>query len=163
MKVIVINGSNSTGKDKFARLFSEHYFGKVSNISSVDHIKNAAKEYFGWDGKKSDDSRKFLSDLKNLCREYNNGPFQYVVDKIKEKNCDVNFVHCREPEEIQKFKEYYKDDFISIILKKDDRYVADNDADKNVSNYNYDFEIDNNSDIDNLEKQVINFISKCFV
>lgn len=159
MKVILINGSNRTGKDKFVKIFSRLSGRKVFEISTVDHIKKIAKK-LGWDGVKDDKGRLFLVNLKKACVEYDNGPFNLVIKKIKKKQADVSFVHCREPEEINKFKEHYGDDLITVLMIKDDREVANNDSDRNVKNYEYDYYIDNNGTVEDLEKNVAEFVEK---
>ena len=171
MLVIVINGSNRSGKDRFADYFINHYKYSSINISTIDDVKNIAKKYFDWDGKKNEKSRWFLANMKKLWTEYNNGPFLKTIKKIEkyynklmdeDKKYFVAFIHCREPEEIQKFKDKYKENCITILLKRElrtDNYkIAENHADLNVDNYNYDFIIDNNGDKKKLELESIKFI-----
>ena len=101
--VIVINGSGGVGKDTLCELAAEHY--KVKNVSSITPIKEIAA-LCGWDGKKDDKSRKFLSDLKRLCVEYNDYPTVWAREQYEDfkTGCEeIMFVHIREPEEIAKF------------------------------------------------------------
>jgi hypothetical protein len=150
MKVIVINGSNQTGKDKFVSFIKEYHSDTVYNISTVDKVKKICKKHCGWNGKKTDDARKFLSEFKRIWTEFNNGPFNDVCGKIQKKYLenDMNdvvlfFIHCREPKEIQKFKDYYKEDFISVLIRKEGApSIANNDSDMNVGNYEYDYTYD---------------------
>ena len=60
-QVIIINGTGGSGKDTFVRFCSE--FAKVTNISSVDKVKEAAKILVGWNGEKHEKARKLLDDL----------------------------------------------------------------------------------------------------
>ena len=60
-QIIVINGTGGCGKTTFVELTQK--YGKVINFSSVDKVKEVAK-LIGWDGKKTEKDRKFLSDLK---------------------------------------------------------------------------------------------------
>jgi dephospho-CoA kinase len=167
VKVIIINGSNQSGKDNFANFFKKYYKYKSVNWSTIDKVKKISKRNFGWDGKKTDDARLFLSEIKRVWSEFNNGPFEDMVQKISKYNSNlpksdrqniVYFVHCREPHEIQKFVNKYGKKCLTVLLKRDDREVANNDSDKNVGNYEYDFFIDNNGDKKELEKQVKEFI-----
>lgn len=167
MMIIILNGSNSTGKDNFANFFIKHYEFKATNMSTIDRIKEIAIKYFGWNGRKTDEARRFLAEMKRIWAEYNNGPFLYMTKKIKEHYSKLNkkdkknfiyFIHCREPEEIQKFKDKYKDKCLTILLKRDDRVVANNDADKNVANYNYDRIIINDGSKINLELDAVKFV-----
>ena len=72
-KIFIINGSGGVGKDTFVELVSE--FASIMNFSSVDKVKDIAKE-IGWNGTKTEKDRKFLSDLKILTAEYCDMPFQ---------------------------------------------------------------------------------------
>ncbi len=167
MRVIIINGSNQSGKDQFANFFKKHYDYKSVNWSTIDKVKKILKRNFGWNGKKTDESRRFMSEVKRVWSDFNNGPFEDMVNKISKYNANlpkgerqniVYFIHCREPHEIQKFVDKYGKKCLTVLLKKDDREVANNDSDKNVANYEYDFYIDNNGDKKELEKQVLEFI-----
>ena len=169
MKVVIVNGAASTGKTNFAGFFKKHYKYKCINWSTIDKIKKLSKRHFNWDGKKTDEARKFLSEIKRIWGEYNNGPFNDIVKKIsdhyskldkKDKKNFIYFIDCREPYEIQKFVDKYKKNCITILLKREDREVPDNLADKNVANFNYDYIIDNNGIKKDLEKEAIKFIEK---
>lgn len=169
MKVIVVNGSARTGKDNFVNYFKKHYDFKCFNWSTIDKVKKVSKRNFGWNGKKTEDARLFLSEIKMVWSEFNNGPFEDVVNKISksyeklEKNDKENvvyFIHCREPQEIQKFVDKYKDKCITILLKRCDRDVPNNDSDKNVSNFNYNYLIENSGNKKDLEKEALNFLKK---
>ena len=64
--IVIINGSPRAGKDTVCEITKEilgsHY---CYSLSSVDEIKKIAL-IGGWDGEKNPQSRKFLSDLKDL-------------------------------------------------------------------------------------------------
>ena len=77
-----------------------------------------------------------------------------------EKDNIIYFIHCREPHEIQKFVDKYKDKCITILLERNDRDVPNNTSDKNVANFNYDYIINNNGNKKDLEKEAINFLEK---
>lgn len=169
MKVVIVNGSASTGKDNFVNFFKKNYEHKCINWSTIDKVKKVAKSNFGWDGKKTDEARLFLSEIKRVWSDYNDGPFQHMVNKIskhfdkldkKDKKNMIYFIHCREPKEIQKFVDYYSSDCITILLKREDREVPNNDSDKNVANFNYDYTIDNEGDKKELKKKSIDFIKE---
>ena len=69
--VVIINGAGESGKGtfvKFCRDILLPYRIFVNNISSIDQVKEVAAG-LGWDGKKDDEGRKFLSDLKDLSTE----------------------------------------------------------------------------------------------
>lgn len=166
MKVIIINGSARSGKDKFVKFFADNYEHKCFNWSTIDDVKRISKKHFGWNGRKNNKSRLFLSEMKRIWAEFNDGPFRNMVNKISDhynKSGDENniyFIHVREPEEIKKFVEEYKENCITILLKRDDRKVPNNNSDKNVNNFDYDYIINNNGVEKDLEIESLNFLEK---
>jgi hypothetical protein len=173
MLIILINGSNNSGKDQFVEYFMKNYEHKTVNMSTIDKIKEISKKHFNWNGIKTEESRKFLSDMKKLWSEFNNGPFLYMIKKIekyysklnkKDKKKVVFFIHCREPEEIQKIKEHYNQSCLTILLKRNNRpenkQVSQNQSDMGVDNYSYDKIICNDGDKSNLELESIKFIQE---
>lgn len=173
MQIIIINGSNNSGKDAFANFFIKHYENKCLNISTIDKVKDLSKKYFGWDGKKTEEARKFLSEMKRIWSEFNNGPFLDMVEQIKEnqskldkkdKNGMIYFIHCREPKEIQKFKDEYGDKCLTLLLKREVRNekkaIANNDSDMNVENYEYDKVVHNNGNKMDLELEAVKFVEE---
>lgn len=164
--VVIVNGTGGSGKDTFVKYCSDYLdsFNINSvNLSTVDKIYKVA-EILGWDGEKDNKSRKFLSDLKDIWSEYNDGPFNYILNKVNEideitYNFFVVFVHSREPYEIEEFKNYYKDLCTTVLIRRNGIYVDSNHADSNVENYNYDLYIENNS-LDQLKESAIQFCNK---
>lgn len=165
MKVIIINGTGGSGKDLFVEFFQKNYKYKCLNLSTVDDVKEIAENYLGWDGIKNDKSRKFLSELKRIWKEYNNGPFNGIINKITEfenytKNKkNIFFVHSREPKEIQEFVDKFGDKCITLLVKRNVE-IPNNDSDMNVEKFNYDYIIENNDTIKELELKAIDFIKK---
>ncbi len=155
-KVIIINGTARSGKDTVVEIFTKLQNKIVFNKSTVEIPKEIATS-IGWDGTKDDKSRKFLSDLKDLITEYNDGIFKSLINFVNLQNqYSVIFIHCREPKEIAKFKEYFGDQCVTLLVDAQKRlkHIPDNHADKNVYNYKYDLVIDNNSTIENLHEEV---------
>lgn len=168
MKIVILNGSARSGKDQFANFISKEY-EKCVNWSTIDKVKKVAEKNFNWDGKKTNEARKFLSEIKRIWSEYNNGPFEDIVNKIdkhnnkldkKDKKEFIYFIHCREPHEIQKFVDKYNKDCTTVLLKRYDREVPDNDSDRNVDNFNYDYIIENNGDKKDLKNKSIQFLKE---
>lgn len=143
--VIVINGAGGVGKDTLCSFAAEEY--RVRNVSSVDPIKEIAR-LGGWDGDKSDKSRKLLSDLKMLFTQYNDLCLKYILEQYREflaGDEQVMFVHIREPEEIARFVACAPNR-IKTLLVTDSRKAArvyQNASDDNVDRYRYDFTYDN--------------------
>ena len=159
--IIVINGYGGSGKDTFVELVSK--YNKVYNFSSVDKVKEIAK-LIGWNGKKDEKDRKFLSDLKKLTTDYNDMPFNSIKDAVNdfyESDKEIMFIHIREPKEIERVvKEFYAK---TLLIKRDDiDKITSNYSDASVENYNYDYVIENTT-LEKLEesaKEFYNLINK---
>ncbi len=157
--IFIINGSGGVGKDTFVTLVSETFGGSVMNFSSVDKVKAVAKS-IGWNGGKTEKDRKFLSDLKLLCTDYNNMPFNSMTEKVEEfaaSDSQMLFLHIREPEEIEKAKIAFN--ARTVLIKRDAvKHITSNMADGNVFNYQYDIVVDNDSDLEGFCKKAIQFV-----
>lgn len=159
-QVIIINGSGGVGKDTFIE-FCQKYT-KVMNISSVDKVKEAAKVLAGWNGEKDEKSRKLLADLKELGIWYNDAPFRYISERIKEfKESDDNiiFIHVREIEEIEKCKKEFGAKTL-LVTNKNVPEILSNTSDSNVKNYNYDYYIKNDGTLEDLENVAETFVKE---
>ena len=137
-------------------------FYTVINFSSVDKVKQIAKE-IGWNGKKTEKDRRFLSDLKILTSKYCDMPFQSMKEKFNEFQSNNDsvflFLHIREPEEIVRSVKTFNAKTI-LIRRNSVKHITSNMADENVFNYNYDFVIDNDGTIKELKDKAKEFIKK---
>jgi dephospho-CoA kinase len=148
--VIVLNGYPRSGKDEFVRIVSESY--ECYDHSTIDKVKFIASE-MGWDGNKTKESRKMLSELKKFYIKWFDGPFQDILKMINElkrySERKILFIHIREPEEIKRLQEYCKLDkslnFCTILVKRPglEETDNDNDSDNNINDFDYDYEIIN--------------------
>jgi hypothetical protein len=172
MKVVIINGKGGCGKDTFVVMCRDILGGdRIGNISTVDFVKKIATEC-GWDGTKIPENRKFLSDLKDLLTEWNNVPFNKVVEAVNihsilaaERgiyNNSVIFIHCREPKEIKKLVREL--DAITLLIRRDAAECVEqvNHADNEVLNYEYDYVIPNNGTLSELRARAEMFLRECF-
>ena len=154
---IVINGAGGVGKDTLCNMAKSEF--RIDNISSISPIKRIAK-MCGWNGKKDDKSRKFLSDLKLLCVEYNDYPTVWAYNKYKsflESEDDIMFVHIREPWEIEKFVKATEGVAKTLLVRGGSRSRAGaygNAADDMVENYTYDYYFVNDRPLDETELNV---------
>ena len=172
LKVYIINGVPMSGKSQFCDFCIEYlnkrgaYGISISTVSLVKAIASAV----GWDGIKSPEDRKFLSDLKKILTDWNDVPYKSTVDAImqdytKLRNFGVSedkilfFVHCREPEEIEKFVERLGAKTILVRREEVEELQQSNDSDEFVFNYEYDYTIDNSGDLDDLYSKAMNFIN----
>ncbi len=151
-KVIIINGKPQVGKDTFVNICHE-INNDVVQISTVDYVKEFAKENMDWDGIKTPKSRKMLSDLKDLLSEWNNSPILTVEKFIEENPGKIIFIHCREPENIEYFVNKYNAITLYIYRKSSEDVEQSNHADENVENYKYSCYINNSGTLkDMIEK-----------
>lgn len=157
-KVIIINGIARSGKDSFVELYTKYSPKSVINTSTVAKIKSIASD-MGWDGTKNDKSRKFLSDLKDLWTNFNDGIFKYLVSYCDDsKKDDIIFIHCREPNEIKKFKDYFKEKCTTLLIIRNNIPIPNNHADQEVFNYEYDMIVDNDGTLEEYENKIKNIV-----
>ena len=168
MKIVVINGAPRSGKDTFVGFCLDWLKEYGFAFSTVDYVKDIAREC-GWNGEKTPKDRKFLSDLKDLLAEWNDVPYQMLRREIakvrllaEQYNIDhdkfIIFIHCREPQEIQRFVEEY--DAITVLVRRFEveNLEQSNHADSEIFNYKYDIEVMNNSTLDELKNTAKTFL-----
>lgn len=177
VKVVVINGRPGCGKTTFEQMcqdvckpnsikdFQEGRIVQVAITSTVDFVKEIALDC-GWDGSKTLENRRFLSDLKDLLTHWGDVPYKKILEKVKQLDSWTRyngldwilFVDCREPSEIQKLKERLN--ATTVLIRRDsvEYDEVSNHADADVFYYDYDLTIFNNSDIIHLEDEARKFI-----
>lgn len=165
MKIFVVNGLPQAGKTTFERACAKHYSGEVKIVSTVDFVKYVAA-ICGWDGTKTPQNRKFLSDLKALLLEWNDVPWKKVVSELKifaeeersHKYETIVFIDSREPMEIARFSRELNAE--SILITRPDLHVEaqSNSSDANVFNYDYDYIISNDGTVAEWEEKAELFL-----
>lgn len=173
MKIVVINGVPRAGKDTFVEMCKEILGDDyVLNISTVDFVKYIAYKC-GWNGIKDGKNRKFLSDLKDLLTEWNDIPFKNVQKEIQIFQLELNeycgegglkrsvvFIHCREPQEIQKFKDKLNAHTVLVRREQVENEEQTNHADSDVFNFAYDSIIYNNGSLDDLRDAARRYLTE---
>lgn len=168
MKIVVINGQARVGKDTFVHFCSQLDKYNVYNISIIDAVKTAAVQ-FDWERTdKSENARRFLSELKDAWARFNDGPYQVVkwrIDLIKQSqnmrgglDNTVIFIHSREPDDIERFVNDYNATTV-LIRRAAVEGPHDNHADSEVFNWGYDWIIENN-DLDKLKESAELFMDE---
>ena len=159
-KVVVVNGYPNSGKTEFELFVAKHIPSTI--YSSIDPAKDYAKRYFGWNGEKTEEWRRFLSELKKflvdefdlIFNEINNRVNTFYISDSK-----IIMIDSREPKEIERFKKVFKG--ITLFVKNDRvGKITSNESDANVENYIYDYIIENNGTLEDLEQKAIEFIKK---
>ena len=79
VNVVIVNGFPRSGKDTFVNFCKEKLGAFGVSVSTVDFVKYLAAQS-GWDGSKTPENRKFLSDLKDLLTEWNDVPWKKVEE-----------------------------------------------------------------------------------
>ena len=137
----------------------------VKMVSTVDFVKEIAVKC-GWNGVKTPENRKFLSNLKDLLTEWDDIPYKKILEEVERLNnwASYNyhdwilFVDCREPAEIQKLKERLNATTVIVRRLGDEVTETSNHADANVFNYEYDYTVKNYGDISDLVVDCVNFL-----
>ena len=168
VQIVIVNGMPTVGKSQFVEYCLEKLGPWGREISTVDFVKDIAKQA-GWNGEKNLKNRKFLSDLKDLLTEWNDVPYKKIKEEYDNFNFELEqydvsnhkaflFVHCREPQEIQKFKDRLNAFTVLIRRESVESNKQSNHADSEVFNFNYDAVIDNNGDLRELKEKAIGFV-----
>ena len=149
---IIINGPGGSGKDTFVEYIQSIIRG-VESISTIDQVKAIAQTYLDWDGQKDEKGRMLLCDLKKIWINYNDGPFKACVRQIinlENKGKGMIFIHCRESQEIQKLKDRFPGECITLFIFRPGIVVPANVADQNACKFDYDYRISNNGTLNDL-------------
>lgn len=183
--IVIINGVGGSGKDTFVQIiknklktienpdpfknnkittvrFEKDKVSIVKNISTIDNVRMAAR-LLGCDIYEKDDKcRRFLHELKKLSSEYYDTPYQKCRQAIYGGEYKICFVHCREPEEIQRFVDEFGAiamfNIMTVLVRRPDIHTPDNPSDIGVENYKYDYVINNDGDYFSLDKKAVKFI-----
>lgn len=156
-RIFIINGPGGHGKDEFIRMVAEVYGEKnVHNISSVDQVKEAAR-ILGWEGGKSDDDRRLLIALKQASVRYDDGPTRYLEQRLMAIEEGIAFLHIREESEIEKI-EARVGGIMRIHIFRPDSDIPQNEIDTLTEEMEYDIEILNDGNLDDLREKARAFV-----
>ena len=162
--VIVINGAGGVGKDTLCDAAATSYITR--NISTITPIKEIAA-LCGWNGAKDNKSRKFLSDMKRLCADYNDFPTNWAkaqFDSFLSTDEEILFVHIREADEIAKFVSATEGVAKTLLIRGGERFSRrcgryGNTSDDDVENYSYDYYFNNDTTLEDSKKRFIEFLA----
>jgi len=172
LKVLAINGAPGSGKTTFENMIKARMGAYYCSRSTIDFVKEIATKC-GWDGTKTLENRKFLSDLKDLLTSYNDGPMRDIRRCLENFEEDLRFHHVedqphifcsdvREPAGLQRFKDEYNAITILIRRAAAEEVETSNHADAEVLNFDYDYIINNNGTLDTLQKIAYDFVDLIF-
>lgn len=159
-KVLIINGMGGAGKDTFVNFLKE--FIPTLHISIVDNVKQLAKS-LGWNEKKDERGRKFLSDLKLAIDNYDNGNYKYITNIVKkfynnqlDKPYELLCIDMREGNQIDMAKKDFAASTVFVDRKVP--FISSNIADAGVYEYEYDYYINNNGSLIDLRETAFKFV-----
>lgn len=160
-KLILINGYARSGKDTFTS-FIRNTIENIDIVSSIDPIKSYVSNLISIEESlnKNDKLRIFLSEVKDSWIKFNDGPFKYITsiyDNIKQHKHLIT--HIREIPEIIKLKNKYNDNCITLFIErnKTSEPLELKNKWKTVSDFKYDYYINNNSTLNNLKNECAKF------
>ena len=153
-KVFITNGSAGNGKDTFAEFLSKYI--SVFKYSSIDLVKEMFETVGISKDDKTEKKRKLWSDCKDMLTQYDDIPFKDMTSIVADfKNnkieTEVLLIDIREPEEILRAVKTFEAEAI-LIDNPNVKKIKSNHADANVNNYDYDYIIENDGTLDQLDK-----------
>lgn len=171
IQIIAVNGTAGCGKTTFEDFCLEELGVYGDRTSTIDFVKDLAHQC-GWNGEKTPESRKFLSDFKDFLSDCYLGdvPMQKVKEycdsiEFQLEQFDMQnhivyvFVDVREPKNLQKMK----DEFGAITLLIHRTGANDvqqiNHADLEVNNFYYDYILRNDSTLSEWKEKAHLFIN----
>ena len=171
MKVIMICGKARSGKDTLADFIINHLENKKPcKVQIGQYIKYYAMKYFGWDGEEETKPRDLLIHLgTDIIR--NKIDQNFHINRLVQDLEVLSYFYdtfivsdVRFPVEIEKVKEKY-DEVITIKISRDSEEL--NQSQKNnitetaLDNYtDYDYVIDNNGTLEELEQKAVDIIKE---
>lgn len=159
-KIFITNGSGTNGKDTFARMVGKYI--PTYKYSSINLVKEMLKVAGIDEKEKTEEYRLLCSDIKDRLTRYDDIPLKDVATIVTDfKNnlidTDVLLIDIREPKEIARAVEAFGAETI-LICNPNIRKIESNHADRDVENYKYDYIIENDGTLEQLEK-----VAKFFV
>lgn len=164
IKIFILCGKASTGKSTVAKLIEDKINKKVITLAYASYLKMYAKEVLGWDGSEDTKPRDFLQTvgvelIKNRIDD------KMLIRRIMEDIEVYSYFYdviiisdARFPEEINMIKGKYNDVTVIHINSKKNNLTEKQKkhaTETSLDDYNdYDFEIDNNSNIEVLSKKI---------
>ena len=171
-KIYIISGKARSGKDNAADIIEKYYSNKkVIKLSYSYYLKDFAKRITGWDGSDEVKPREFLQQLGiELIKTKINDHFliNRLCDDIKVFSYfyDVIIItDARLVDEIEIPKNLYPNATVIRINRNIDNNLKTNEkkhlTEIGLDNYNkYDYIIENNKTLEELNKKVIEIIRK---
>ena len=159
-QVIIINGHPGSGKTTVSKMIAEQE--KTMIRSSIDFVKEVVVKFFGWDGLKREEDRKFLSNMKQFLNAYTDlieQDLKCAYDNFMRSDSLFLLIDIREVDEIEKYKKMF-DATTVFIDNPRAKKITTNSSDEQVEETVYDYTINNHQSLDFLRTEVSHFIGK---
>ena len=159
-KIYITNGSAENGKDSFAEFVSKYI--TTYKYSSIDLVKDMFEVVGISKENKTEKKRRLWSDGKDLLTKYDDIPFKDIVSIVTDfKNnkieTEVLFIDIRESDEIARAVKTFGAETI-LVRNPNVRKIVSNHADRDVENYKYDYIIENDGTLEQLNKVAEYFV-----
>lgn len=172
--IFLISGKAHSGKSTVANIikkYYEEYNQKIIITGFAKYIKLYAHEIIAWDYKEETKPRKFLQDIGFTVRNKldNNIFINRMLEDIKVYENYANGViisDVRFRNEIEQIKNKYQNVISINIVSKNSQLTLNEEEKKHISEHdlddykNFDYVINNDSDIKDLEQNVFNVLEK---
>lgn len=162
-KIFILNGTATCGKDTFADMVKENtsavHYSIIKPITDI--LSGLPKEVQVDMSNKDERLRKLISDIKLALEEYSDYPYRKVKNFIEYANgkWEFIFIDMREAHNIERLKKEYGAKSVLITNKRAPK-ITSNIADAQVDEIDYDIKIDNNGTLEDLRKEVVEFIKQ---
>lgn len=159
-KIFITNGSATNGKDTFAKMMGDYI--STYKYSSIDLVKDML-EFAGIPKEpKTEEKRLLYSDTKDRLTKYDDILFKDITSIVADfKNnkieSEVLLIDIREPEEIARAVKTFGAETI-LVRNPNAIKIESNHADRDVENYEYDYIIENDGTLEQLER-----VAKLFI
>jgi hypothetical protein len=158
-KIFITNGSGTNGKDTFAKAITKYI--STYKYSSINLVKDMLKAA-GIEGEtKTEEYRLLCSDMKDRLTKYDDIPFKDVASIVEDFNnnlidTNVLLIDIREPEEIARAVKAFGAETV-LIRNPNVKKIESNHADANVEQFEYDYIIENDGTLEQLDKMAYLF------
>lgn len=171
MLVITVSGKAEAGKDFLAGILKEKLESKGKKVIIVhyaDYLKFISKQYFGWDGTKSEEGRKILQTVGTEIVRKRNPDFWVNIAcmllKVFKDDYDYAIIpDCRFPNEIEIMKSEFNTLSVNIIRLNYENHLTPEQrlhpSEVSLDNYNFDIILSAQSGREYVELEANNLLN----
>jgi len=168
--IVLIGGKAEHGKDSVANILKERLEERVCILHYGDYVKFVCKEYFGWNGEKDEIGRQILQTIGTDKIRNINGDFwvEVICNLIRVLKDDYDIFIIPDVRFLNEIhvpsRLFWNYKIISLkverlnytnsLTEEQNSHVSETE----LNNYKYDYVIQSESGLDNLEVEVNNFI-----